>query len=327
MNVKKFGSAGPTVSEIGLGCWQLGGDWGDVDEYTAQKVIETAVESGISFYDTADVYGKGRSEELLHKYLKPLAPKALIATKLGRFPEPGNSKNYTFKNFRRFTENSLKRLNVDSLDLTQLHCIPTELMESGEVFEWLRALQQEGKIKRFGASVESIAEAHTCLKQEDLASLQIIFNIFRQKPIAALFDQAKAKRVSLIIRLPLASGLLGGRLHPGISFPKNDHRLFNSDGQCFNVGETFAGIPFNTGLSLVEELKALVPEGMNLAQMALRWILDFDAVTIVIPGSKSPNQIPENASASQLPSLSKSLHAKLNAFYNGKIIQHIRGKY
>ena len=327
MNVRKFGSAGPTVSEIGLGCWQLGGDWGDVDEYTAQKVIEAAVESGITFYDTADVYGKGRSEELLHKYLKPLAPKAFIATKLGRFPEPGNSKNYTFENFRWFTENSLKRLNVDSLDLTQLHCIPTELMESGEVFQWLRTLQQEGKIKRFGASVESIAEAHTCLKQEGLASLQIIFNIFRQKPIAALFDQAKAKRVSLIIRLPLASGLLGGKLHPGISFPKNDHRLFNSDGQCFNVGETFAGIPFNTGLSLVEELKTLIPEGMNLTQTALRWILDFDAVTVVIPGSKSPNQIPENASASQLPSLSKSLHVKLNTFYNEKIIQHIRGKY
>jgi len=327
MNVRKFGSAGPTVSEIGLGCWQLGGDWGDVDEYTAQKVIEAAVESGITFYDTADVYGKGRSEELLHKYLKPLAPKAFIATKLGRFPEPGNSKNYTFENFLRFTENSLKRLNVDSLDLTQLHCIPTELMESGEVFEWLRTLQQEGKIKRFGASVESIAEAHTCLKQEGLASLQIIFNIFRQKPIAALFDQAKAKRVSLIVRLPLASGLLGGRMHPGISFPKNDHRLFNSDGQCFNVGETFAGIPFNTGLSLVEELKTLVPEGMNLTQTALRWILDFDAVTVVIPGSKSPNQIPENAFASQLPSLSKSLHVKLNTFYNEKIIQHIRGKY
>ena len=292
MDVRQFGSAGPNVSEIGLGCWQLGGDWGDVDDFTAQKVIEAAVESGITFYDTADVYGKGRSEELLHKYLKPLAPKAFIATKLGRFPEPGNSKNYTFENFRRFTENSLKRLNVDSLDLTQLHCIPTELMESGEVFEWLRTLQQEGKIKRFGASVESIAEAHTCLKQEGLASLQIIFNIFRQKPIAALFDQAKAKRVSLIVRLPLASGLLGGRLHPGISFPQNDHRLFNSDGQCFNVGETFAGIPFNTGLSLVEELKTLVPEGMNLTQIALRWILDFDAVTVVIPGSKSPNQVP-----------------------------------
>ena len=188
-------------------------------------------------------------------------------------------------------------------------------------------LRQEGKIKQFGASVESISEAQSCLKQDGLASLQIIFNIFRQKPITTLFGQAKAKGVSLIVRLPLASGLLGGRLHSGKAFPKNDHRFFNNNGQCFNVGETFSGLPFNTGLSLVEELKTLVPGEMNLAQMALRWILDFDAVTVVIPGSKSPNQVPENASASQLPSLSKSLHTKLNAFYNEKIIQHIRGKY
>ena len=159
MNLRKFGKEGVAVSEIGLGCWQLGGDWGNIDDYTAQKVIETAVENGITFYDTADVYGRGRSEELLYKYLKPLAPEAFIATKLGRFPEPGDSKNYTFKSFRQFTENSLKRLNVEFLDLTQLHCIPSKLMESGEVFEWLRRLQEEGKIKHFGASVESISEA------------------------------------------------------------------------------------------------------------------------------------------------------------------------
>ncbi|MCH2392147.1 MAG: aldo/keto reductase, partial [Nitrospinales bacterium] len=287
MNFRNFGGTGPSVSEVGLGCWQLGGDWGDVDDYTAQKVLEAAVQNGINFYDTADVYGKGRSEALLHKYLRPLAPGAFIATKLGRFPEPGNSENYTFENFRRFTENSLKRLNIDALDLTQLHCIPTELMESGEVFEWLRELQKEGKIKKFGASVESISEAQTCLKQEGLASLQIIFNIFRQKPITELFDDAKTKGVSLIVRLPLASGLLGGKLNPNVSFPENDHRTFNSDGQCFNVGETFAGIPFNIGLDIVEELTKMIPEGMTLAQMSLRWILDFDAVTVVIPGSKS----------------------------------------
>jgi len=327
MNFRNFGPMGPSVSEIGLGCWQLGGDWGDVNDSTAQKVLETAVQSGINFYDTADVYGKGRSEELLYKYLKPLAPNAFIATKLGRFPNPGNSENYTFKNFRCFTENSLKRLNIDVLDLTQLHCVPTELMESGEVFEWLRVLQQEGKIKHFGASVESISEAQTCLKQKGLASLQIIFNIFRQKPITELFDDAKTKGVSLIVRLPLASGLLGGKLNPNISFPKNDHRLFNSDGQCFNVGETFAGIPFKTGLDIVEELKEIVPEGMTLGQMALRWILDFDAVTVVIPGSKSPAQVQDNASASHLPKLPKSLHNKLSGFYNEKITQHIRGKY
>jgi aryl-alcohol dehydrogenase-like predicted oxidoreductase len=327
MNFRNFGKTGPSVSEIGLGCWQLGGDWGDVDDYTAQKVLEGAVQSGINFYDTADVYGKGRSEELLHKYLKPIAPNAFIATKLGRFPDPGNSENYTFENFRRFTENSLKRLNIDVLDLTQLHCIPTELMESGEAFEWLRELQKEGKIKKFGASVESISEAQTCLKQEGLASLQIIFNIFRQKPITELFDDAKTKGVSLIVRLPLASGLLGGKLNPNVSFPENDHRTFNSDGQCFNVGETFAGIPFNIGLDIVEELTKMIPEGMTLAQMSLRWILDFDAVTVVIPGSKSPLQIPDNASASHLPSLSESLHEKLSIFYDAKIVQHIRGKY
>jgi len=327
MNFRNFSKTRTSVSEIGLGCWQLGGDWGDVDDYTAQKVLEAAVQNGINFYDTADVYGKGRSEELLHKYLKPLAPDAFIATKLGRFPDPGNSENYTFENFCRFTENSLKRLNLDVLDLTQLHCIPTELMESGEVFEWLRELQKEGKIKKFGASVESISEAQTCLKQEGLASLQIIFNIFRQKPITELFDDAKTKGVSLIVRLPLASGLLGGKLNPNVSFPENDHRTFNSDGQCFNVGETFAGIPFNIGLDIVEELTKMIPEGMTLAQMSLRWILDFDAVTVVIPGSKSPLQIPDNASASHLPSLSESLHEKLSIFYDAKIVQHIRGKY
>jgi len=327
MNFRNFGETGPSVSEIGLGCWQLGGDWGNVDDHTAQKVLEGAVQSGISFYDTADVYGKGRSEELLHKYLKPIAPNAFIATKLGRFSDSENSENYTFENFRRFTENSLKRLNIDVLDLTQLHCIPTKLMESGEVFEWLRELQKEGKIKKFGASVESISEAQTCLKQEGLASLQIIFNIFRQKPITELFDDAKAKGVSLIVRLPLASGLLGGKLNSNVSFPENDHRAFNSDGQCFNVGETFAGIPFNIGLNIVEELTKMIPQGMTLAQMSLRWILDFDAVTVVIPGSKSPPQIPDNVSASHLPSLSESLHEKLSIFYDTKIVQHIRGKY
>ena len=325
MKLRKFGEI--KVSEIGLGCWQLGGDWGDVDDYTAQKVLETAVENKITFYDTADVYGSGRSEELLYKYLKPIAPESFIATKLGRFPEPGNSNNYTLESFRRFTENSLKRLGVDSLDLTQLHCIPTNLMESGNVFEWLRILKNEGKIKQFGASVESIYEAQICLKQDGLASLQIIFNLFRQKPITELFEQAKTKGVSLIVRLPLASGLLGGKLNSNILFPDNDHRLFNKDGQCFNVGETFAGIPFDIGLDLVEELKVFVPEGINLAQMALRWILDFDAVTVVIPGSKTPLQIPENVSVSNLSNLPKSLHEKLRDFYNQKVSQHIRGKY
>ena len=325
MKSRKLGNI--DISEVGLGCWQLGGDWGSVDDSTAQKVLETAVESGVTFFDTADVYGRGRSEELICKYLKPLAPKAFIATKLGRFPEPGGAENFTFNSFRKFTENSLRRLKVDELDLTQLHCIPTELMERGEVFEWLRQLKQEGKIRAFGASVESMEEAQICLGHDGLTSLQIIFNLFRQKPITGLFDLAKAKGVGLIIRLPLASGLLSGQMHKGSSFPENDHRLFNRDGQCFNVGETFAGIPFQTGVALVDDLKALVPAGMSLASMALRWILDFDAVTVVIPGSKTPSQINENISSAQLSPLTKDLHSKLTRFYNEKVAQHVRGKY
>ena len=326
MKYRKFGKDGVEVSEIGLGCWQLGGDWGDVDEYTAQRVIETAIENGINFYDTADVYGRGKSEALLHKYLAPLSPKAFIATKLGRFDDPKILNNYCLESFRQFTENSLKRLQVEALDLTQLHCIPASLMESGEVFEWLKIIQEEGKIKRFGASVESVSEALTCLEYDGLDSLQIIFNLFRQNPIENLFDKAKAKGVSIIVRLPLASGLLGGGLHKDISFSHNDHRLFNSDGQLFNVGATFSGIPFDQGLNLVEELKKILPKNINLAQMALRWVLDYDAVTVVIPGSKKPNQIPLNASASGLPEIPKILHEKLMNFYNEKITSHIRGK-
>ena len=327
MKVRKFGNTDRMVSEIGLGCWQLGGDWGRIDDYTAQKVMEAAVENGISFFDTADAYGGGRSEKLLYKYLKPLAPESFIATKLGRFEGPDGLDKFSFDDFRRFTENSLKRLGVEALDLTQLHCFPTGMMKKGEVFDWLRKLKQEGKIRSFGASVESVEEAELCLEQEGLDSLQIIFSIFRQKPITSIFDQARDKGVALIIRLPLASGLLAGRMHAGMSFPESDHRHFNSDGQCFNVGETFAGIPFKTGLELLDELKTLVPGGLNLAQMALRWILDYDAVTVVIPGSKTPGQVPENASASQLAPLPEALHEQLNRFYHERVARHIRGKY
>tara|TARA_B100000686_G_C16617257_1_gene877185 strand:- start:69 stop:1052 length:984 start_codon:yes stop_codon:yes gene_type:complete len=327
MNFRMFGHEEIKVSEIGLGCWQLGGDWGEISDYNAQKVIETAVENRINFFDTADVYGQGKSELFLYKYLKPIAPDAFIATKLGRFYKPGEENYFSLKSFRYFTENSLKRLNVESLDLTQLHCVPKSLIESGEVFEWLRILQQEGKIKRFGASVESVSEALTCLKHEGLASLQIIFNMFRQNPIEQLFSMAKNKGVSIIARLPLASGLLGGRLHERISFSKDDHRLFNNNGQIFNVGETFSGIPFNKGLELVEEIKGFFPDNVNLSQMALRWILDYDEVTVVIPGSKSPTQISENTSSSRLPKLSKLLHDQLNQFYNKRVVQYIRGHF
>ncbi len=327
MRSRTFGSESFSVSEIGLGTWQLGADWGTVSESKAQEVLETAVEYGINFFDTADVYGAGRSESLINKYLKPLSDNIIIATKLGRFPEPGGLDNFSLEIFRRHTEASLNRLGLDCLELTQLHCIPTELMERGEVFDWLRILQKEGKIKRFGASVESMDEALICLEQEGIFSLQIIFNVFRQKPIEALFEKAKEKKIALIIRLPLASGLLSGKISNDRIFPENDHRNFNRDGQCFNVGETFSGLPFEKGVELSDDLKPLVPDEMSMAQMALRWILDFDAATVVIPGGKSSQQVIENSLVSDITNLTENLHKKLSLYYKNEVKGYIRGKY
>jgi aryl-alcohol dehydrogenase-like predicted oxidoreductase len=315
------------VSEVGLGCWQLGSDWGPVSLDNALTILETAAEGGVTFLDTADVYGLGRSETILGMFLKRHAGPVFVATKLGRFPEPGWPGNFTLEAMREHTTASLKRLGVESLDLTQLHCIPAAVLEDGEVFEHLRALQREGLIRRFGASVESMDEALLCLEQEGLASLQIIFNVFRQKPIAALFEQAKARGVALIVRLPLASGLLSGKFGRGSKFAESDHRHYNRDGQRFNVGETFAGLPFAVGVELVEQVKPLVPEGMTMAEMALRWVLDHDAVSVVIPGATQPEQARDNAAASDLPPLSPELHAKFRELYRRRVTRHIRGPY
>lgn len=327
MKYRKFYGAGPSVSEVGLGTWQLGADWGDMDDKTADRILAQAVDSGVTFFDTADVYGEGLSETRISRFLKTHSDKIFVATKLGRFPEPGGPENFSLKQFRLHTENSLRRLGVDALDLTQVHCLPTEILRQGDLFEWLRVLKQAGKIKNFGLSVESIEEALICLQQEGVSSLQIIFNIFRQKPITALFDRAKAKGVSLVIRLPLASGLLSGKFQSDAAFPENDHRNYNRNGDRFNVGETFAGIPFSKGVELSNEIKSLVPEGMTLAQMALRWVLDFDAVTVAIPGATSPEQALANCSASDLNPLPKDLHRKLRTFYQTRSAPLIRGKY
>ena len=323
MKYRKFGNI--NVSEIGLGTWQLGADWGDVDDSTAEKVLATAVENGVNFFDTADCYGEGLSETRLGRFVKTLSSEVVIATKLGRFPRPGWPDNFSQEQFRKHTEDSLKRLGLECLDLTQVHCPPTDLLRQGEMFDWLRTLKQEGKIKQFGFSVESMEEAQICLQQEGVASLQIIFNIFRQKAITSIFKEAQKKQVALIVRLPLASGLLSGKLNGGSKFSKNDHRNFNRDGQEFNVGETFSGLPFEKGLELVEEIKKITPE--NLSQLALRWILDFEAVTVVIPGSKSLKQVADNCAASALPSLTEETHKALSEFYLTDVAPHIRGKY
>jgi len=310
-----------------LGCWQLGGsDWGNLDDDRAFAILRAAIDAGVTFFDTADVYGDGRSETLIGEFLKTIDASVFVATKLGRtaalYPD-----GYTEAGVTAATEASLRRLGVDALDLTQLHCIPMEVMKQGEVFEWLRRLRDEGKIKRFGASVESMEEALLCLEQPGLSSLQIIFNIFRQKPIDVLFPKAKEKGVALIVRLPLASGLLSGRLTAATEFSDQDHRKYNRNGEAFNVGETFAGLPYETGVALADELKMFVPAELSMAQMAQRWILDHDAVSVVIPGASRPEQARANATVSDLQPLSPELHRRLRDFYAEKVADNIRGPY
>ena len=328
MKTRIFGNTGVSVSEVGLGCWQIGGlCWGDIDERSAFEILGSSVDSGVRFFDTADIYGTGRSETLIGQFLKGCSERIFIATKLGQFPEPGCPENFTRNVFRQHTEASLTRLGVDALDVTQLHCIPTAEMAKGEVFEWLREMKHEGKIKAFGASVESMDEANLCLEQEGISSLQIIFNIFRQKPIETLFEKAKQKNVALIVRLPLASGLLAGKITSETTFPENDHRNFNRDGEMFNVGETFAGLPFAKGIELADTIKRWTPEGMTMAAMSLRWVLDHDAVSVVIPGASRTEQAISNAAVSDLAPLSEELHQQLREFYVREVADHIRGPY
>jgi aryl-alcohol dehydrogenase-like predicted oxidoreductase len=312
-------------TEIGLGCWQLGGGWGKPwNDATAQAILESAYASGVRFLDTADVYGDGESERSIGRFLRTHSD-VRVATKLGRwgiYPD-----GYTRESVRAATRNSLERLGVDRLELTQLHCIPLSVLREGEIFDWLRELRDEGLITRFGASVETVEEGLVAMQQPDLSSLQIIFNIFRQKPLEELLPRAQAQGVGIIVRLPLASGLLTGKLTKETHFVAGDHRNFNRDGEKFNVGETFAGLEYDAGLAIVEELKTLLPEGMTMAQMALRWILDQAAVTTVIPGASSLEQAHANASAAALPPLSPELHATLARLYANRINALIRGPY
>ena len=326
MQLRTFNN-GPRVSEVGIGCWQMGGtEWGDVPESDALDALRASAEAGVTFIDTADIYGMGRSEELVGRFLKEAGrDKFFVATKLGRSPNPGWPGNFTAKAIREHTEGSLKRLGVDAVELTQLHCVPLNVLQGDEVWDALRALKKEGKIKRFGASVESTPEAKECLKRPDCSSLQVIFNIFRQTPAFELFEQCAKQNASVIVRLPLASGLLAGKYTAATRFPEQDHRTYNANGEKFNIGETFAGLGFAMGLELTEKLKPLEPTGMTMAQMALRWCLDFPAVTTIIPGARNRAQAAGNAAASDAPSLSKELHTKLREFFVNDVKPHVRG--
>lgn len=329
MNSRIFGKTGRLVSEVGLGTWQIGGNWGDVTDQAALATLRAAYDSGTTFFDTADVYGDGRSETLIGRFLKDTGARheLFIATKLGRRGDPGWPGNFTRDAVRKHTEDSLRRLGVEALDLTQFHCVPPDVLIRGELFGWAGELQREGKIKAYGASVEAMEEALWCCAQPGCSSLQIIFNVFRQKPIHVLFDIARRNGVALLVRLPLASGLLGGRMTKASTFPADDHRNFNRDGQSFNVGETFAGLPFEKGIDLTEGLRPWVPNGVTMAEMALRWCLDFEAVSVIIPGARNGAQAHGNARASHLAPLSRELHVKLTAYYERKVAAQIRGPY
>jgi aryl-alcohol dehydrogenase-like predicted oxidoreductase len=327
MNTRTFGRDPVRVSEVGLGCWQIGGDqWGKVSDADAMSTLKAAYDSGVRFFDTADIYGLGRSESFVAQFLREnTIQDAFVATKLGRWPTPGLPDNCKPENIRQFTEESLKRLGVDCLDLTQLHCVPLSVLEQGEIFQTLRQLQQEGKIKRWGASVESTAEAKACLAQEGLASLQIIFNVLRHTPIHAIFDEAMKKGVAIIVRLPLASGLLSGRYSHSTKFAKTDHRSYNRNGEKFNVGETFAGFGLENGLELVDKLRSHIPAGYSMAEASLRWILDFPAVTTIIPGARNAEQAFANAKPSGMKPLSEQTHEKLRRFYQEHVASLVRG--
>jgi aryl-alcohol dehydrogenase-like predicted oxidoreductase len=325
MKTRSLGKSGFEVSEIGLGCWQLGGDFGPVADETAQKILAAAHKVGIDFWDTADVYGGGQSESRIAQYVAEHQPGAIIATKVGRdgalYPD-----GYTKEKVRVNLQGSAQRLGVDTLDLVQLHCVPPEVLKAGDIFAWLEDYQDEGLIRHFGASVETLDEALLAATHPDLTSLQIIFNVFRQSAIADLFPIAQANDIGVIVRLPLASGVLSGKMSKDHQFAESDHRLYNRHGEAFSQGETFSGVPFEMAVDFVEELKSWLPSGMTMAQMAMRWILDFPAVTTVIAGASRPGQVVENASVSDLPSLSQDHHQKLATFYDDKVEAHICGR-
>ncbi len=327
MNYRRFKDE--MVSEIGLGTWQLGSsDWGEVDEGIAFRILETFIQAGGNFIDTADVYGMGESEKVIGKFLKKINKPVFVATKFGRRHDHQNGwpQNFTYESMKAHAEASLDHLGLSQIFLEQLHCIPTSELRSGQVFDHLRRLQQEKLIRYWGVSVETTEEALLCLQQENIASLQIIFNLFRQHIADEIFAIAKEKNVALIVRVPLASGLLTGKFNANTVFQKEDHRNYNADGAVFNVGETFSGVPFSKGVALAQEIARQLPDE-RMSAWAIRWILDHPEVTTVIPGATKPAQVESNLAATNLPPLTRATHDALRKIYDEHIRPAIRGGY
>jgi aryl-alcohol dehydrogenase-like predicted oxidoreductase len=319
MQYRALGRTGLNVSSVSFGAWAIGGTWGPVKDEDSLKALHRALDLGVNFFDTADVYGDGHSERLLARLKRERGAIFHTATKAGRRLDPHVASGYTHENLSAFVERSITNLEVEALDLLQLHCPPTDVYYMPEVFGVLDDLKREGKLKHYGVSVERVEEALKAILYPEVESIQIVFNIFRQRPAEHLFAEAQRRKVGILARLPLSSGLLGGKLKPGQQFAPDDHRAFNRTGAAFDRGETFSGMDFEAGLSVVEELRTLVPAGMSLAQFALRWIEMHDAVTCSIPGAKRAEQVEENAAASELPPLSSDVMRRVKEIYDARV--------
>ena len=327
MQYRELGRTGWKVSEISFGAWAIGAMWGSVDDNESLAALHRAVDLGVNFIDTADVYGEGRSERLIARLRKERPENIYVATKAGRRLSPHTADGYNKVNLTRFVEDSLRNLQTDCLDLLQLHCPPTQCYYRPELFGALDELVQAGKLRYYGVSVETVEEALKAIEYPRVQTVQIIFNMFRHRPSELFFPEAKRRRVGVLARVPLASGLLTGRLARDTTFPANDHRNFNRHGQAFDVGETFSGVDFETGLEAVEALRPLVPAKATMAQFALRWILMFDAVACAIPGAKRPAQVEENVRAADLPPLSEAQMALVREVYDTCIKKQVHQRW
>lgn len=328
MKTRVLGKTGATISEIGFGAWQIGGSWGDVSEADGKRALNAALDSGVTFVDTADVYGDGRSEKIIAAVLKERGgEKPFVATKAGRRLSPHVTEGYTGANIEAFIDRSLTNLGVETLDLVQLHCPPTEVYYRPDLFGALDQLITKGKIRHYGVSVEKVEEALKAIEYPGVATVQIIYNIFRQRPQDLFFAEARKKNVGVIVRVPLASGLLSGKITRDTAFAADDHRNFNRHGEAFDVGETFAGVPFEAALEAVEQLRPLVPAGVSMAQFALRWILTQDAVSVVIPGARNEAQAQSNAAASALAAIDEQTRATIAALYERLVKVHVHHRW
>lgn len=316
MKKREFGRTGVHVSEIGFGAWAIGGSWGEVSTGDAKAALHAALDSGVTFIDTADVYGDGRSEKLIAEVLRERGgERPFVATKAGRRLSPHVASGYTKQNLTAFVERSLQNLDTECLDLVQLHCPPSEVYYQPEVFGYMDDMISAGKIKNYGVSVEKVEEGLKAIEYPNVVSVQIIFNIFRQRPMGLFLAEAEKRKVAVIARVPLASGLLSGKMRPDTRFSSDDHRAFNRDGEAFDKGETFSGVPYDVALEAVEKIRRLVPEGVSMAQYALRWILMQKGISTVIPGAKNSQQAVMNSTASALAALSAQAMEELQKIY------------